>query len=234
MKYSRVLLKLSGESLSGDGDSGIDHAILNYLADEIEKVTTCGTQLAIVLGGGNIFRGLHGSVNGFDRVQGDYMGMLATIINSVALQTILQKRGLSVKVLSGLPVERVAEPMTASKAISYLEKGHVIIIAGGTGNPLFTTDSAGALRAVEIQADILLKGTRVNGVYDMDPEKFKDAVMFDFLSYREAYEKRLKVMDLTAFTMCEENLLPICVFNVTQPGNLLKIIKGEKIGTLIK
>jgi len=234
MKYSKILLKLSGESLSGENSSGIDYNIINYLAGEIEKVINTGVQIGIVLGGGNIFRGLKGINNGFDRVQGDYMGMLATIINSMALQTILRKKGLKVKMLSGLTVEKIAAPMTASKAIALMEKGYVVIIAGGTGNPYFTTDSAAALRAIEINADVLLKGTRVNGVYNADPEQEEKAVQFDSLSFKDAYEMHLNIMDMTAFTLCEENQLPIIVFNMNTPGNLLKIVSGENIGTLIK
>ena len=234
MKYSKILLKLSGESLSGINNSGIDAVILKYLVDEIETVKNCGVQIAIVLGGGNIFRGLKGSNNGFDRVQGDYMGMLATIINSMALQTMLEKKGIKAKLLSALPVERIAGPMTAAEAVTLLEQGNVVIIAGGTGNPYFTTDSAAALRAIEISADVLLKGTRVDGVFNTDPEKDKDAVLFDSLSYKDAYEKHLNIMDMTAFTLCDENKLPIIVFNMNTKGNLLKIVNGEKIGTLIK
>lgn len=234
MKYNRVLLKLSGESLAGKLGNGIDQTVLNDFAQEISTLHKYGCQTAIVLGGGNIFRGLQGSSKGFDRVQGDYMGMLATIINSLALQEALDKISIKAIVLSGIEVNPVCERMSRRKAIGMLEDGYVVIIAGGSGNPYFTTDSAAALRAVEIKADVLLKGTRVDGVYNADPEKDPKATKFDHLSFSEAYEKKLHIMDLTAFTLCEENKMPVIVFDMNCHNNLERIIKGEPIGTLIE
>jgi len=232
-KFKRILLKLSGEALEGNQGYGIDPVRLADYAAEIKLVVDEGVQVAIVIGGGNIFRGLAGTTDGMDRVQGDYMGMLATVINSMAIQAALEKLGVQSKLLSGLAIEPVCEAMSRRKAISHLEKGQVVIIAAGTGNPYFTTDSASALRAVEIKADAILKGTRVDGVYTSDPEKDPAAVKYDTLSYNEAYEKGLKIMDLTAFTLCRENKMPIVVFNMNQPGNLLKLIKGGAIGTIV-
>ncbi len=234
MTYNRILLKLSGEALMGKKHYGIDPNTLTAYCTEITRVVEKGIQTAIVIGGGNIFRGLQGAAEGFDRVQGDYMGMLATVINSMALQAELEKQGVKVKLLSGLPIDRIAESTSGRKAIEYLEKGYVVIIAGGTGNPFFTTDSASALRAIEIHADVLLKGTRVDGVYTADPEKDPNAVKFDTLSFDEAYEKNLKIMDMTAFTLCKENDLPIIVFDMNTSGNLLKVLEGAAIGTLVK
>lgn len=234
MTYNRILLKLSGEALMGKKHYGIDPNTLTTYCTEIARVVEKGIQTAIVIGGGNIFRGLQGAAEGFDRVQGDYMGMLATVINSMALQAELEKQGVKVKLLSGLPIDRIAESTSGRKAIEYLEKGYVVVIAGGTGNPFFTTDSASALRAVEIHADVLLKGTRVDGVYTADPEKDPNAVKFDTLSFDEAYEKNLKIMDMTAFTLCKENDLPIVVFDMNTTGNLLKVLEGAAIGTLVK
>ena len=234
MTYNRILLKLSGEALMGKKHYGIDPNTLTAYCTEIAQVVEKGIQTAIVIGGGNIFRGLQGAAEGFDRVQGDYMGMLATVINSMALQAELEKQGVKVKLLSGLPIDRIAESTSGRKAIEYLEKGYVVIIAGGTGNPFFTTDSASALRAVEIHADVLLKGTRVDGVYTADPEKDPTALKYDTLSFDEAYEKNLKIMDMTAFTLCKENRLPILVFDMNTPGNLLKVVDGEKVGTLVE
>jgi uridylate kinase len=202
-------------------------------AQEIRSVVNAGVQVAIVIGGGNIFRGLQGTSEGMDRVQGDYMGMMATVINSMAIQAALEKLGLEVKLLSGLAIDPICEAMSRRKAISYLNHGHVVVIAAGTGNPYFTTDSASALRAIEIQADAILKGTRVDGVYNADPEKDPAAVKFNTLSFDEAYEKGLKIMDLTAFTLCRENKMPIIVFNMNREGNLLKIIRGESLGTVV-
>lgn len=233
MKYKRILLKLSGESLAGNSGQGFDTAMLVLYADEIRKAVETGTQVAVVLGGGNIFRGLKGNNIGTDRVQGDYMGMLATVINSLALQSALQSIGVKSKVLSGMPVEPVAEKASGSKAISCLENGEVVIIAGGTGNPFFTTDSAAALRAIEIHADVLLKGTRVDGVYTADPEKDKLATRYNSITFEEAYSKGLNIMDMTAFTLCSENHMPVIVFDVHKAGNLQKIIAGENCGTLI-
>jgi len=233
MKYKRVLLKLSGEALMGKQTNGIDPEQLNVYCKEIKEVANKGVQIAIVIGGGNIFRGLQGAAKGFDRIQGDYMGMLATVINSMALQAELEKQGVGTKLLSGLFVEPVTEKVSSKKAIEYLNSDKVVIIAGGTGNPVFTTDSASALRGIEIKADALLKGTRVDGVYTADPEKDRTAQKFDNITFSEVYEKQLKVMDMTAFTLCRENNLPVIVFNMNQPGNLLKVVSGENIGTVI-
>ncbi|HPS46258.1 MAG TPA: UMP kinase [Bacteroidales bacterium] len=233
MKFKRILLKLSGESLMGNGQYGIDSEKLNEYASEIKKITSIGIEVAIVIGGGNIFRGLKGVSDGFDRTKGDYMGMLATVINSIALQTALENINVPTQILSGLEIDPLCKKMSRQRAIEKLEKGRVVIIGGGTGNPFFTTDSAAVLRALEIKADIILKGTRVDGVYTADPEKDKSAQKYDMLTFEEAYEKKLNIMDLTAFTLCKENKLPIIVFNMNTKGNLLKIIKGEKIGTLI-
>jgi len=233
MKLKRILLKLSGESLQGDQQYGIDPERLMDYAKEVKAAVDENIQVGIVIGGGNIFRGLQGTTGGTDRVQGDYMGMLATVINSMALQDAFTRLEIRSKVLSGLAIVPVCEHMSSAKAIKYLEKGFVVIIAGGTGNPYFTTDSASALRALEIKADAILKGTRVDGVYSADPEKDSKAVKYDTLTFDEAYQKGLKVMDLTAFTLCRENNLPILVFNMNVKGNLLKIIKGEKVGTVV-
>ena len=233
MKYKRVLLKLSGEALMGKQTNGIDPEQLNVYCKEIKEVANKGVQIAVVIGGGNIFRGLQGAAKGFDRIQGDYMGMLATVINSMALQAELEKQGVGTKLLSGLFVEPVTEKVSSKKAIEYLNSEKVVIIAGGTGNPVFTTDSASALRGIEIKADALLKGTRVDGVYTADPEKDRTAQKFDSITFNEAYEKQLKVMDMTAFTLCRENNLPVVVFNMNQQGNLHKVVSGENIGTVI-
>jgi uridylate kinase len=233
MKYKKVLLKLSGEALMGTGQYGIDPETLTTYCEEVKQGVNAGVQLAIVIGGGNIFRGLQGAAQGFDRVQGDYMGMLATVINSMALQAELEKQGMKVKLLSGLFIDPIAESTSGRKARKYLEEGNVVIIAGGTGNPFFTTDTASALRAVEIGADVLLKGTRVDGVYTADPEKDPHAVKYDTLSFDEAYQKQLKIMDMTAFTLCKENNLPILVFDMNTGGNLLKVVNGESVGTLV-
>lgn len=233
MKYKRILLKLSGESLAGNSGQGFDTGMLALYSNEIKKAVDAGIQVAVVLGGGNIFRGLKGNNIGTDRVQGDYMGMLATVINSLALQSALQSVGVKSKVLSGLAVDPVAEKVSGPKAISNLEAGEVVIIAGGTGNPFFTTDTAAALRAIEIHADVLLKGTRVDGVYTADPEKDPNATKFDTLTFSEAYDKGLNIMDMTAFTLCSENKMPVIVFDVHKAGNLHKILLGDKCGTLI-
>ncbi len=217
----------------GNKQYGIDAEILATYCNDIVAVANLGIQTAIVVGGGNIFRGLQGAAEGFDRVQGDYMGMLATVINSMALQGELEKQGLKVKLLSGLFIDPITESTSGRKAIGYLEKGFIVIIAGGTGNPLFTTDSASALRAVEIHADVLLKGTRVDGVYSSDPEKDPTATKYKTLTFDEAYRKNLKVMDMTAFTLCKENNLPIFVFDMNKKGNLEKVVAGKKIGTLV-
>lgn len=233
IQYKRVLLKLSGEALEGNQGYGIDPVRLAEYADDIKSAVDAGVQVAVVIGGGNIFRGLQGTSGGMDRVQGDYMGMLATVINSLAVQAALEKSGLRVSVLSGLAIDPICEAMSRRKAIGHLSKGEVVIIAAGTGNPYFTTDSASALRAIEIQADALLKGTRVDGVYTADPEKDPKAVKYTTLTFNEAYEKGLKIMDLTAFTLCRENNMPIVVFDMNQKGNLLRLLKGEAIGTLV-
>ena len=234
MKLKRILLKLSGEALQGNQQYGIDPERLMSYAKEIKAAVDAEVQVGIVVGGGNYFRGIQGTTGGTDRVQGDYMGMLATVINSIALQDALARLKVRSKVLSGIAIDPVCERMSGSKAIEYLENDFVVIIAGGTGNPYFTTDSASALRALEIKADAILKGTRVDGVYSADPEKDPKAVKYDSLSFDEAYEKGLKIMDLTAFTLCRENNLPIIVFNMNVKGNLSKIIRGEKVGTLVQ
>jgi uridylate kinase len=218
----------------GKEEYGISPLQLESYVEEIKQLVEKGVELAIVIGGGNIFRGLQGAANGFDRVQGDYMGMLATVINSMALQSELEKNNITCSLLSGLEIQPICEKMSRNKAVSELKEGKVVIIAAGTGNPFFTTDSASALRAIEIEADILLKGTRVDGVFDMDPEKNPEAKMYESVSYQEAYDKELKIMDLTAFTLCQENAMPILVFNMNKKGNLLKIVSGDKVGTLIK
>ncbi|KAF0129919.1 MAG: uridylate kinase [Bacteroidetes bacterium] len=233
MKYKRVLLKLSGEALMGDQQYGIDPQRLRDYADEIITASKAGAQIAIVIGGGNIFRGLQGASQGMDRVQGDYMGMLATVINSMALQSTLQSLGMKVTLLSGVYIDRVAESMSGPKAISLLEEGQIVVIGGGTGNPFFTTDTAAALRAVEINADVILKGTRVDGIYTADPEKDPNAIRYDHLTFEEAYEKQLKIMDLTAFTLCKENDLPILVFDMNKKGNLIDVLKGLPVGTIV-
>jgi uridylate kinase len=233
MELKRVLLKLSGESLMGSQSYGIDPERLEDYAGEIAEVYKKKVQVAIVIGGGNIFRGLKGSQSGFDRQAGDYMGMLATVINSLALQSALQNLGVRVKLMSGLQIEAITEKANGLRATQYLDDGYVVIFSGGTGNPYFTTDTASSLRAVEISADAMLKGTRVDGVYTADPEKDPSATKYDRLSFREAYEKGLKIMDLTAFTLCQENKIPIIVFNMNKQGNLLKIIGGLEIGTII-
>ena len=233
MGYKRILLKISGESLGGMSQKGIDTDMLRYFAAEIKEIYDKKVQVAVVIGGGNIFRGLQGATKGFDRIQGDYMGMLATIINSMALQGELDTMNIKSIVLSGLAIDPVCEKMSSRRATQYLESGYVVIISGGTGNPFFTTDSAGALRAVEIKADALLKGTRVDGVYDKDPEKYKDAIKYKKLTFDEAYEKGLNIMDLTAFTLCKENNMPLVVFDMNTKGNLSKVVAGENIGTIV-
>lgn len=233
LKYKRILLKLSGESLMGSQNYGIAPERLTEYAEQIAEVSRLGVEIAIVIGGGNIFRGLQGAAKGMDRVQGDYMGMLATLINSMALQAELEKQGIQTALLGGLEVKPIARPMSRREAIAELEAGKVVIISGGTGNPYFTTDTASALRGVEIKADVLLKGTRVDGVYTADPEKDPTAVKYSTLSFKEAYSKGLKVMDLTAFSLCMENDLPIYVFDMDTRGNLRKVVEGEHIGTLV-
>lgn len=231
MKYNRVLLKLSGESLMGDQSYGISPAMLEQYANDIKQVVDNGVEVAIVIGGGNIFRGLSGASKGMDRVQGDYMGMLATLINSMALQAELEKQGLKTELLGGLAIEPICKEMSRRRAIEAMQQGRVVIIGGGTGNPFFTTDTASTLRAIEIKADVILKGTRVDGVYTADPEKDPTATKYPTLTFQEALGKKLKIMDLTAFALCEENNLPIYVFDMNKPGNLLKVVSGEPIGT---
>lgn len=231
MKYNRVLLKLSGESLMGSQSYGIDPTMLEQYAKDIRQAVEQHVEVAIVIGGGNIFRGLSGAAKGMDRVQGDYMGMLATLINSMALQAELEKQGLKTELLSGLAIEPICKEMSRRRAIEAMQNGKVVIIGGGSGNPFFTTDTASALRAVEIKADTILKGTRVDGVYTADPEKDPSAKKYEQLTFQEAMAKKLKVMDLTAFALCEENNLPIYVFDMNKPGNLLKAVSGENIGT---
>jgi len=233
MRYKRILLKLSGEALMAGREYGIDPERLAAYAEEIRTAVEDEVQVAIVIGGGNIFRGMAGTEDGFDRVRGDYMGMLATVINSLALQDALEKAGVPAKVLSARAIDPICETITRHRVHELLETGYVAILAFGTGNPFFTTDSAAALRAVEIGADALLKGTRVDGVYTADPEKDPSAVKYDVLSFDEAYEKGLKIMDLTAFTLCRENKIPIVVFDMNTKGNLFRLLRGEKTGTVI-
>ena len=233
MKYSRILLKLSGESLSGDGNQGISNRVLEEYAKQVAEIAEKGCEVAIVIGGGNIFRGLSGTESGFDRVKGDQMGMLATVINSLALESAIIKAGGKAKVFTAIRMEPVGELYNRDKVINEMKNGTVCILSGGTGNPFFTTDTASALRAVEIGAEVLLKGTRVDGVYTADPEKDRDARKFDNISFEEVIEKRLKVMDSTAFTMCRENNMPIIVFDMNMTGNLMKVVMGSEIGTHI-
>ena len=233
MKYNRILLKLSGESLMGTQSYGISPEMLSQYAADVKQVVEKGCEVAIVIGGGNIYRGLSGAAKGMDRVQGDYMGMLATIINSLALQSELEKQGLKTELLGGLAIEPICKEMSRRRAIEAMQQGRVVIIGGGTGNPFFTTDTASTLRAIEIKADVILKGTRVDGVYTADPEKDPTATKYTTLTFQEALSKKLKIMDLTAFALCEENNLPIYVFDMNQPGNLLKVVQGVAIGTEI-
>ena len=235
MKYKRILLKLSGESLMGDKDFGIDHNRLKEYAEEIKGIVDHGVQTAVVIGGGNIFRGVGNDSDGaIDRAQGDYMGMLATVINSMALQSALERAGVKTRLQSAIKMEQICEPYIRRRAIRHLEKGRVVIFGAGTGNPYFTTDTAASLRAIEIEAQVILKGTRVDGIYTADPEKDKDAVKYNKVSFDEVYKKDLKVMDMTAFTLCNENKLPIIVFDMNKPGNLLRVMEGEQVGTLVE
>jgi uridylate kinase len=233
MQYKRILLKLSGEALMGKRQYGIDPERLAEYAAEIRDVTEKGVEVAIVIGGVNIFRGVAGASKGMDRVQGDHMGMLATVINGLALQSALEDAEVQTRLQSAIQINEVAEPFIRIKAIRHLEKGRVVIFGGGTGNPYFTTDSAAVLRAIEIHADVILKGTRVDGIYNADPEKDKEATKFDFITFDDVIKKGLKVMDTTAFTLSQENELPIVVFDMNTPGNLLKVVTGEKIGTKV-
>ncbi|HNZ43316.1 MAG TPA: UMP kinase [Bacteroidales bacterium] len=233
MKYKRILLKLSGEALMGNKEYGFDSDRIDLYANEIKKIYDLHIQIAIVIGGGNIFRGLKGNTFGIERVQGDYMGMLATVINGLALQAALENKDIKCKILSGVQVNPVCELTSGRKAIQHLEKGEIVIISGGTGNPFFTTDTAAVLRALEIKADIILKGTRVDGIYTDDPEKNPEAKKFNTLTFDEAYDKNLKIMDMTAFTLCKDNNMPVVVFNMNEEGNLQKIVTGGTIGTLV-
>ena len=233
MKYKRILLKLSGEALMGDRQYGIDPQRLSEYADEIKQIHAQGVQIAIVIGGGNIFRGVSGASNGMDRVQGDYMGMLATVINGMALQGALEDKGMLTRLQTALKIEAIAEPYIKRRAVRHLEKGRIVIFGAGTGNPYFTTDTAAVLRGVEVNADVILKGTRVDGIYSADPEKDSTAVKYDTISFIDVIKKGLTVMDTTAFTLSHENALPIVVFDMNKKGNLLKICQGENIGTIV-
>ncbi|MBL7953318.1 MAG: UMP kinase [Flavobacteriales bacterium] len=231
-KYKRILLKLSGESLMGNKSYGIDNERLNQYADEIVAIASSGVQVAVVIGGGNIYRGMQAE-GAIDRVQGDHMGMLATVINSLALQSALEAKNYKTRLLTAIKMEQIAEPFIRRRAVRHLEKGRVVIFGAGTGNPYFTTDTAASLRAIEIEADVILKGTRVDGIYTADPEKDKNATKYDRISFDEVYKKGLNVMDMTAFTLCKENNLPIIVFDMNKPGNLGRLLAGESVGTLV-
>ena len=233
VKYRRILLKLSGEALMGDQGYGVDPNTLGQIADEVIDVHSLGVEVALVIGGGNIFRGVAGASTGMDRAHADYMGMLATLINALAMQDALEARGSKTRVLSAIEVERVAEPYIRRRAIRHLEKGRLVIFASGTGNPFFTTDTAASLRAMEIGADIVMKATKVDGVYDKDPHKHKDARMFRQLSYLDVLNRNLAVMDSTAISLCRDNQLPILVFNMTKPGNIRRVVLGEQLGTMV-
>ena len=233
MRYERILLKLSGEALMGSKQFGIDNDRLKQYATEIKSVVDRGVQVAIVIGGGNIFRGVQAAEGGMERTQGDYMGMLATVINSMALQSALEAEGIDTRLQSAIELKQIAEPFIRRRAIRHLEKGRVVIFGGGTGNPFFTTDSAASLRAIEIDADVILKGTRVDGIYDADPEKHPEAQRFETISFDEVFSRGLQVMDMTAFTLCNENNLPIVVFDMNQSGNLERLVEGQDVGTLV-
>ena len=233
LRYKRILLKLSGESLMGSNQFGIENNVLVQYSREIKTVVDTGVEVAIVIGGGNIFRGLQAAEGGMDRVQGDYMGMLATVINSMALQAALEGLGVFTRLQSAIKMEAICEPFIRRRAVRHLEKGRVVIFGAGTGNPYFTTDTAASLRAIEIEADVILKGTRVDGIYTADPEKDKKAKKFDQITFDEVYKRDLRVMDMTAFTLCQENNLPIIVFDMNKKGNLMKIVAGDKVGTLV-
>ena len=233
-KYNRILLKLSGESLMGTQNYGIDSKMLRQYAEDIKGITDLGVQVAVVIGGGNIYRGLNEAESGIERAHGDYMGMLATVINGMALQATLENIGVKTRLQSAIEMDQVAEPYIRRKAIRHLEKGRVVIFGAGTGNPYFTTDTAGSLRAIEIQAEVILKGTRVDGIYTSDPEKDPNATRYESISFNEVIQKGLKVMDMTAFTLCQENNLPIIVFDINKPGNLSDVVSGKNVGTLVK
>ena len=232
-KYKRILLKLSGESLMGNKNFGMDSDVIAQYAMDIKSIIDLGVQVAVVIGGGNIYRGLNEAESGIERAHGDYMGMLATVINGMALQAGLEKVGVYTRLQSAIKMEQIAEPYIRRRAIRHLEKGRVVIFGAGTGNPYFTTDTAGSLRAIEIQADVILKGTRVDGIYSADPEKDPNATKFETITFRECLNKNLRVMDMTAFTLCMENELPIVVFDMNKPGNLRRVVTGEKVGTLV-
>ncbi len=235
MKYKRILLKLSGEALLGNQQYGIDPAVLEQYAKEVKSIVDAGVEVAIVIGGGNIFRGVQGAQGGVvDRATGDYMGMLATMMNAMAIQGSFEKFGMTTRLLSAIKMEQIGEPFIRRRAMRHLEKGRVVIFGAGTGNPYFTTDTAASLRAVEIEADLVIKGTRVDGIYDSDPEKNQNAVKYNEISFKQVYDLGLAVMDLTAITLCQENNKPIVVFDMNTPGNLLKLMQGESIGTLVK
>jgi len=234
MKYKRILLKLSGEALMGDQNAGIDPKMVKQYALEIKNIVDHDVEVAVVIGGGNFVRGINVIESGIDRAQGDYMGMLATVINSMAMQSALEGINVNTRLLSAIKMEEICEPFIRRRAIRHLEKGRVVILGAGTGNPYFTTDTAATLRAIELEADIILKGTRVDGIYSADPEIDKSATKYDTISFSEVYEKGLKVMDLTAFTLCNENKLPVIVFDMNKPGNLGKVIEGEQVGTLVE
>jgi len=233
-KYNRILLKLSGESLMGDRSYGLDPQMLTQYANDIKTISDLGVQVAVVIGGGNIYRGMNEAETGIERAQGDYMGMLATVINGMALQASLEKTGVKTRLQSAIKMEQVAEPYIRRRAIRHLEKGRVVIFGAGTGNPYFTTDTAGSLRAIEINADVILKGTRVDGIYTADPEKDPTATRYESISFSEVISKGLKVMDMTAFTLCQENNLPIIVFDMNKTGNLADVVSGKNVGTLVK
>ncbi len=233
-KYQRILLKLSGESLMGDKSFGLDPTMIAQYAKEIKSITELGVEVAIVIGGGNIYRGMNEAETGIERAHGDYMGMLATVINGMALQAGLEKAGVYTRLQSAIKMEQIAEPYIRRRAMRHLEKHRVVIFGAGTGNPYFTTDTAGSLRAIEIKANVILKGTRVDGIYTADPEKDPNATKYDTISFAECISRNLKVMDMTAFTLCMENQLPIIVFDMNKPGNLLKVVSGENVGTLVK
>ena len=232
-RYKRILLKLSGESLMGDKNFGMDSSVIGQYAQDIKEITELGVQVAVVIGGGNIYRGMNEAETGIERAHGDYMGMLATVINGMALQAGLEKKGVYTRLLSAIKMEQIAEPYIRRRAIRHLEKGRVVIFGAGTGNPYFTTDTAGSLRAIEINADVILKGTRVDGIYTADPEKDPTATKFNAISFQECVSRNLKVMDMTAFTLCMENNLPIIVFDMNRTGNLKRVVTGENVGTIV-
>src|SRR5215218_967020 len=233
-KYKRILLKLSGEALMGDKSYGFDTDVINQYAQDIKSITELGVQVAVVIGGGNIYRGMNEAETGIERAHGDYMGMLATVINGMAVQAGLEKIGVNTRLQSAIKMEQIAEPYIRRRAMRHLEKGRVVIFGAGTGNPYFTTDTAGSLRAIEIKADVILKGTRVDGIYDSDPEKNPAAVKYDSITFQQCISNNLRVMDMTAFTLCMENNLPIVVFDMNTPGNLRRVVTGEKVGTLVR